>query len=113
VVPYLKHEAISSILRFIAGSPGGEVVFDYSEPLENYSVERRVNVAAIAARTAAMGEPWLSYFDPVALAQDLRKHGFDELEDLGLGDIARYFGSPKQEGAAEAGPHVIRARRAG
>ena len=37
VVPYLKHEAISSILQFIAGSPGGEVVFDYSEPLENYS----------------------------------------------------------------------------
>jgi methyltransferase (TIGR00027 family) len=113
VVPYLKREAISSILQFIAGSPGGEVVFDYSEPLENYSLERRANVEAVAARTAAMGEPWLSYFDPVALAQDLRQHGFDELEDLDLGDIGRYFGAPKQEGVAEAGPHFIRARRTG
>jgi methyltransferase (TIGR00027 family) len=114
VVPYLRREAIASILRFIAGLPGAEVVFDYSEPLENYSVARRANVAAVAARTAAIGEPWLSYFDPAELARDLRQHGFDELEDLGLGDIAvRYLGAPKPDGAAEAGPHVIHARRAG
>lgn len=111
VVPYLRREAIASILRFIASLPCSEVVFDYSEPLENYSPERRANVAAVAERTAAIGEPWLSYFDPAELAQDLRKHGFDELEDLGLADIAaRYLGTQKQDGAAEAGPHVIRAR---
>jgi methyltransferase (TIGR00027 family) len=114
VVVYLKREAISSILRFIAGMRGVEVVFDYSEPLENYSVDRRANVTAVAVSTAVLGEPWLSYFDPAGLAQALRNHGFDELEDLGLTDIAvRYLGAPKQEAAAEAGPHVIRARRTG
>lgn len=114
VVPYLRREAIASILRFIAGLPGAEVVFDYSEPLENYSIARRANVAEVAARTAAIGEPWLSYFDPAVLARDLRQHGFDELEDLGLGDIAvRYLGAPRPDGVAEAGPHVIHARRAG
>jgi methyltransferase (TIGR00027 family) len=112
VVPYLRREAISAILRTIAGLPGWEVVFDYSEPLENYSLARRANVAAVAARTAAIGEPWLSYFDPAEIAKNLREQGFAELEDLGLADIAvRYLGAPAGRQTIDAGPHVIRARR--
>jgi methyltransferase (TIGR00027 family) len=114
VVPYLRRDAISGILQFISGLPGSEVAFDYSEPLDNYSPERRANVAAVAQRTAAMGEPWLSYFDPAEIAQDLRAGGFGELEDIGLADIAvRYLGAVEGEGRREAGPHVIRARRLG
>jgi len=114
VVPYLRREAISAILQFIAGVPGSEVVFDYSEPLENYSPERRANVAAVAERTAAIGEPWLSYLDPAEIAKDLLDRGFGELDDIGLADIAAlYLGAAKGEGTSEAGGHVIRARRLG
>jgi methyltransferase (TIGR00027 family) len=112
VVPYLRSEDISAILGYIGGLPGSEVVFDYAEPLENYLPERRANVAAVAARTAAIGEPWLSFFDPAELAKDLRRHGFVELEDLGHADIAvRYLGVSKGDVAIEAGGHIIRARR--
>ncbi len=111
VVPYLPREAISVILGYIAALPGSEVVFDYSEPLENYSPERRANVAAVAEQTAAIGEPWLSFFDPLEIAQDLRDCGFVGLEDLGLADVAvRYLGAPGGRQATDAGPHVIHAQ---
>jgi methyltransferase (TIGR00027 family) len=112
VVPYLRRDTVMSILRFVAGLPGSEIVFDYSEPLENYGPERRARVAEVAARTAAIGEPWLSFFDPVELARELRQLGFHQLEDIGLADIAtRYLGVPATASATEAGPHVISARR--
>jgi methyltransferase (TIGR00027 family) len=113
VVPYLRREAIMATLGFIAGLPGSEVVFDYSEPLENFPPGRRREMQALAARTAAIGEPWLSHFDPAALSDELRNAGFDLIEDLGMGDIAaRYLGGRGAPTDAGPGPHVVRAAAA-
>ena len=107
VVPYLTRDAISATFSFIASLPESEVVFDYSEPIENYPSERRTNVAAIEARVAAIGEPWLSHFDPTELSRDLHARGFGDLEDLGLGDIfVRFFGIPRGEAKGGPGPHM-------
>ena len=112
VVPYLTRDAISATLSFIVGVPQSEVVFDYSEPLENYPPERRANVAAVGAHAASIGEPWLSHFDPAELSRELLARGFRELEDLGLAEISvRFFGTPKGEAKGGAGPHIMRARR--
>ena len=112
VVPYLTRDAISATVSFIASLPELEVVFDYSEPIENYPSERRTNVADVEARVAAIGEPWLSHFDPIELSRDLHARGFGELEDLGLGEIfVRYFGMPRSEAKDGPGPHIVRARR--
>lgn len=111
VVPYLEREAIAATLGYIASVPGSEVVFDYSEPLENYPPERRGAVAAVSAWAAEIGEPWLSHFDPAEISQNLREHGFQDLEDLGLAEISiRYLGVPAAEATGSPGPHVIRAR---
>ena len=112
VVPYLTREAVSVTLDFIAGVPESEVVFDYAEPFENYPAERRANVMAVAARAASLGEPWLSLFDPVELAEMLRNNGFGLVEDLGLAELTdRFYGALKQDIRIGAGPHVIRAQR--
>ncbi|MEI7873925.1 MAG: SAM-dependent methyltransferase [Alphaproteobacteria bacterium] len=111
VVPYLEREAIAATLGYIASVPGSEVVFDYSEPLENYPPERRGAVAAVSAWAAEIGEPWLSHFDPAEISQNLREYGFQDLEDLGLAEISiRYLGVPAAEATSSPGPHVIRAR---
>lgn len=112
VLPYLTREAISATLDFIAGVPESEVVFDYAEPLENYPAGRREQVRAVAARAASLGEPWLSLFDPIELADMLRAKGFATVEDLGLAKVAdRFYGALKQGVIIGPGAHVVRAQR--
>jgi methyltransferase (TIGR00027 family) len=113
VVPYLRRAAIAAKLRYIASVSDSTVVFDYSEPLENYPPERRAAMVALGAYTAEMGEPWLSHFDPDEIAQELRGYGFKDLDDLGMTQIAvRYLGAPADIPDSGPGGHVIRAARA-
>jgi hypothetical protein len=47
---------------------------------------------ALAARVAAVGEPFRSAFDAAALGADLRRLGFSDVEDLGPDELAvRYL----------------------
>jgi methyltransferase (TIGR00027 family) len=110
VVPYLTKDAVSSTLEFISGIPQAAVVFDYAEPFQNYPVERRANVIATAERAAARGEPWLSLFDPPELTRLLRGKGFQDVEDLGMPEIAeRFYGALKRGLTLGPGPHIVRA----
>jgi methyltransferase (TIGR00027 family) len=111
VVPYLTREAVSATLDFIAGVAESEVVFDYTEPIENYPGERRAHVMAVAARVASLGEPWLSLFDPPDLSEMLHNKDFAVVEDLSLAEISdRFYGELKRDIRIGAGPHVVRAR---
>ena len=111
VVPYLTREAVSLTLDFIAQVPVSEVVFDYAEPFENYLVERRADVMAIAANAASRGEPWLSLFDPAELSEMLHNKGFGVVEDLGLAEITeRFYGALKQGIVIGPGAHIVRAQ---
>ena len=110
VVVYLTHEAIMQTLGFIAGAPGGEVVFDYGEPLSAFAKgAARAWQAARARRVAAMGEPWVTRFAPAELAAALRGLGFDTLEDLGPAEISRrFYDMERRDGP---GGHLMRAAR--
>ncbi|MER8433013.1 SAM-dependent methyltransferase [Mesorhizobium caraganae] len=111
VVPYLTQDAIFSTLSWIAGMPGSEVVFDYSEPAENRDAAGQAALSFHAARVAAVGEPWISFFVPAALARSLRELGFDEIEDLESSEIAAQFSRAPKAEARNSGGHLICARR--
>lgn len=111
VVPYLSAEAIFRTLSYIAGIPGSEVVFDYSEPAENRDMAGQATLAFHAERVASVGEPWISFFDPGALAKSLNELGFDEIEDLESGAIAARFAKAPDAGRNNSGGHILRARR--
>ncbi|HKU07664.1 MAG TPA: SAM-dependent methyltransferase [Bradyrhizobium sp.] len=110
VVPYLTREAIIATLDVVAAIGGAEVVFDYTEPFENFPPAMRANLTAVAARTAAIGEPWLSLFDPPDLATLLRARRFATFEDVTRAELAaRYYGELGQGLLSGPGPHVVRA----
>lgn len=80
VVPYLGKAAIAVTLHYIASVPTSEVVFDYSEPLENYPPERRAAVAALgptrpnsANPGSVISIPWSSRRNSMATASGISK----------------------------------------
>jgi methyltransferase (TIGR00027 family) len=94
VTMYLTLPAIDATLRFLAGAAGaqGGVAFDYAVDPALLTPAQRAVFDAMAARVAAAGEPWVTTFDPEALAARLRGHGFAGVEDADGGVLnARYF----------------------
>ena len=71
--------------------------------------EQRPYIEEMAQKVASLGEPWLSYFDPAALANQLRKLGFNDIEDLDRNATINRVSGVKT--AKVVGPHLIRARR--
>jgi methyltransferase (TIGR00027 family) len=118
VVPYLTADAVDSTLRFIAGLGGSaRVVFDYAEPPTAMPAERREIYEARARRVAAIGEPWITFFEPDTLATKLLAMGFTSIEDVGPAEMGvRYFGlapdDPRLARLSAGGRgHVIRAEK--
>src|SRR5271154_2732614 len=112
VVPYLTEAAFSATPASIAKLPGGEVVFDYANPVDTIAdPASRESRERLSQRVAAAGEAFQSYFETPVLHEKLRALGFGEIEDFGPNKIAaRYF--PERAGPARtSGGHVVRARR--
>lgn len=112
VVPYLTEAAVWSTLGFIAGMPGGaHVVFDYADPPNSLSPKMRAFYEQGAERVEALGEKWLTNFEPTELRGKLAGLGFREIEDLGPpGMRSRYF--PNYAGPLpERGGHILRAAK--
>jgi methyltransferase (TIGR00027 family) len=111
VVPYLDQEAVFKTLASIAEVRDAEVVFDYSEPLDNFPASQQPYIAAMSRKVAAAGEPWVSFFDPNWLAGRLREMGFLDVEDLDRNAVVNWVAETKRTGAKAVGPHMVRARR--
>jgi methyltransferase (TIGR00027 family) len=93
VTMYLTEDAAMSTFAFIASTArSGGVAFDYTVPRESLSWIGRLALDAMSRRVAAAGEPFVTFFEPTALAERLRGMGFHSIEDLGADEInARYF----------------------
>ena len=101
-MPYLSREAIGATLSVVAAHPGGaELVFDYGENRDTVDPALRTQFEERAARVAAAGEPFVSFFEPAELCGWLEALGFDRVEDLDVPVmIVRVLG--ERDGVAES-----------
>jgi methyltransferase (TIGR00027 family) len=111
VTPYLTRPAFDSTVEFIAGLPAGSgVAFDYAVERSLLKPHQQLALDALAARVARAGEPFQLFFNPAALANDLARLGFGEIEDLNGDQInARYFSGRSDGLSVSGGGHLLSA----
>lgn len=109
VVFYLTAEAVQSTLGYIAGQAGpSEVVFDYLQPPDSEPERQRLRERA--ARVAAAGEPFFSYFTPAAVAARLDGLGFTPFEDLSAAQLVDGYAGGSADFQSRT-PDALRASR--
>ncbi|HEV7735171.1 MAG TPA: class I SAM-dependent methyltransferase [Candidatus Binatia bacterium] len=82
VTVYLTVDAIRGTLAWVASLPSGStIVFEYAVPSASSDAGAQIR-AGMAARSAAVGEPWITFFEPDEMARMLAAAGFTDVEDL-------------------------------
>ena len=111
VTMYLSDAAVMGTLRLVASlPPDSEVVFDFSVPASMLSEAQQERRKAAAGRVARAGEPWITFFEPQALIERLRKAGFSETEYLDPQEANRRYFAGRSDGFRASGAHSMAAR---
>jgi methyltransferase (TIGR00027 family) len=109
VTMYLTETAIDAVVKTVATfGRGSEIVFTYArrEP----AARDPADGPSLADIAAAMGEPWLSYFDVDALDRRLRADGFSDVYFLTAADAdVRYFANRTDGLQSPPHPSVVSA----
>jgi methyltransferase (TIGR00027 family) len=94
VISYLTQPAMESTFRAITSMApkGGEIVFDYLTAMAFVPERQSLALKLRFDRAQAVGEPYLTGFEPTELAAFLKPLGYDLKEDLNQSEqTSRYF----------------------
>lgn len=109
---YLTADAVQATLGTLATWAAGSCLcFDHSVPAAMLNPVERVICEVIGLQATAVGEPWLSSFDPVQLQAQLREMGFSTADSVTPEEIhARYFARRRDGLRAGAAVRIMCAR---
>lgn len=108
VTMYLTDDAVFSTLGALAAfAPGTCVCFDYRVPATMLDAIERAVLEAIEARATALGEPWLSAFDPEDLESRLLGLGFGSAQTTAGGEINERWFARREDGLRLGGGYRI------
>jgi methyltransferase (TIGR00027 family) len=110
VTPYLERAAVLATLAAIVplAANGGGIVFDYSVPPGSLGVLQRLAFRRLAARVAAAGEPFRSFFEPASLVAEVRALGFRTVRDMTPDTLNAEYFSHRADGLRVGGAgHIL------
>jgi methyltransferase (TIGR00027 family) len=112
VVIYLTEAAAMQSLGIVSRcAPGTEIVFEFALPGSRLSDAARASREMEMARVAAIGEPWLTFFEPDPLASRLRGLGFRGVEMLPPEDANEAYFAGRIDGLRVGGSGYMTAAR--
>jgi methyltransferase (TIGR00027 family) len=113
VTMYLTADAVLRTLGTVAGFAAGSCLcFDYRVPTTMLNPIERVINEVLEQQIAALGEPWLSTFDPTQLQSQLLAMGFSSAESATPDDLnARYFARRKDGLGTGGGVRIMCANK--
>ena len=99
VVPYLTLDAFRATLRVVAHMPAGSAMsFDYAVAPETLSPIGRIAFERLSERVAAAGEPFRLFFTPEDLEVELRRVGFQRIEQVDSGRLNDLYFRDRADG---------------
>jgi methyltransferase (TIGR00027 family) len=113
VTPYLSRETTLNTLRLIHSlSSANAVVFDFALPREALGLPSRIAFDLLAARVAAVGEPFIGFFEPGELREEIERMGFRTVDVLNAEAINRRYFYQRADGLQVSGAlaHLLCAR---
>lgn len=113
VTMYLTADAVRATLGTLAGFAAGSCLcFDYRVPVAMLNPFERVINDVVEQQVAALGEPWLSTFDPTQLQGQLLELGFSSAESATAEHLnQRYFARRKDGLRTGGGVRIMCATR--
>ena len=113
VTMYLTADAVLRTLGTVAGFAAGSCLcFDYRVPATMLNPIERVVSDVLEQQIAALGEPWLSAFDPAQLQKQLLELGFGSAESATPDDLnVRYFARRKDGLRTGGGVRIMCAKK--
>jgi methyltransferase (TIGR00027 family) len=105
VIGYLTRPAIESTFRSITrlAPRGSAIVFDYPTAMAFVPERQSLAIKLRFERARAVGEPYLTGFEPSELASFLKPLGYELVEDLGQAQQTERFFRQRTDGICPAG----------
>lgn len=104
VTMYLTEAAILESLGFVASLPKlSSISFDYRVPPSMLDPIQQAIGELMAQRAAAVGEPWVSAFEPILLRQQVLELGFSEAETFEPDALNRRYLHRRKDGLRTGG----------